>query len=173
MKFIKKIMAFIKSFIQKRKVRKLRKKQEKLKIQEQPMGVSYIDMRKQETSVLDVDLVDDGASKTDKKKVRQYTKCLVTGLTIAACVWISSSYILAAIALVMYGNAEPLSSLSEKVCEVIIGTVIAYSFKSWLESYSAAKHDLDVMKLEQPLYQQTEHEIEYETETINNDEAVG
>lgn len=112
------------------------------------MGLSYIDAR-QETNVLDVDLLDDNVSEKDKKKVRQYTKCLVTSLTIAACVWISTSYILAAVALVMYGNAEPLSSLSEKVCEVIIGTVVAYAFKSLLESYSSAKHDLDVMKLTQ------------------------
>jgi hypothetical protein len=101
-----------------------------------------------ETNVLDVDLIDDNANEKDKKKVRQYTKSLVTALTIMACVWISMSYLLSTIALVMYRNAEPLSSLSEKVCEVIIGVVIAYAFKSYLESYSSAKHSLDVMKLE-------------------------
>ena len=144
MNLIKKIIRFFKIFIEKRKARK------------RVAGVSYIDLRKK-TDVLDVDLLDDNASEKDKKKVRQYTKSLVTGLTIAACAWISTSYVLAAVALVMYGNAEPLSSLSEKVCEVIIGTVIAYAFKSLLESYSAAKHDLDVMKLEQK----------------NNDEPMG
>ena len=146
MKFIKKIITFIKIFFQKRKLRKQNRKQ--------PMGTSFINPNATvinvggETSVLDVDLVDDNVNDKDKKKVRQYTKSLVTALTIMACVWISSSYILATIALVMYGNAEPLSSLSEKVCEVIIGVVIAYAFKSYLESYSSAKHDLDVMKLE-------------------------
>ena len=142
MKFIKKIITFIKIFYQKRKLRKQNKKQ--------PMRSSFINPNATvinvggETSVLDVDLVDDNVNDKDKKKVRQYTKSLVTALP----VWISSSYILATIALVMYGNAEPLSSLSEKVCEVIIGVVIAYAFKSYLESYSSAKHDLDVMKLE-------------------------
>lgn len=147
MKLIRKITTFFKIFIQKRKARK------------QAVGSFYIDSRKK-TDVLDVDLLDDNASEKDKRQVRQYTKSLVTGLTIAACAWISTSYVLAAVALVMYGNAEPLSSLSEKVCEVIIGTVIAYAFKSLLESYSAAKHELDVMKFK--------HE-----ETINNDEPMG
>ena len=137
MKFIKKVIDFFKSFIHKRKQRKLNK--------QQPMGLSYIDAR-QETNVLDVDLIDDNASEKDKKKVRQYTKCLVTALTIMACVWISMSYVLSTVALVMYGNAEPLSSLSEKVCEVIVGVVIAYSLKAYLESYSSAKHDLEIMK---------------------------
>lgn len=162
MKFIKKIITFIKLFFQKRKLRKQNKSQ--------PMGASFINPNATvinvggETSVLDVNLVDDNASEKDKKKVRQYTKSLVTALTVMACIWISSSYILATIALVMYGNAEPLSSLSEKVCEVIIGVVIAYAFKSYLESYSSAKHDLDIMKLETTM----------ESTSENNDEqAVG
>ena len=162
MKFIKKIITFIRIFYQKRKLRKQNKKQS--------MGSSFINPNATvinvggETSVLDVDLVDDNVNDKDKKKVRQYTKSLVTALTVMACVWISSSYILATIALVMYGNAEPLSSLSEKVCEVIIGVVIAYSFKSYLESYSSAKHDLDVMKLETTMESINEN---------NNDEPVG
>ena len=162
MKFIKKIITFIKLFFQKRKLRKQNKKQ--------PMGASFINPNATvinvdgETSVLDVDLVDDNINDKDKKKVRQYTKSLVTALTVMACVWISSSYILATIALVMYGNAEPLSSLSEKVCEVIIGVVIAYAFKSYLESYSSAKHDLDVMKLETTMESINEN---------NNNEPVG
>ena len=162
MKFIKKIITFIKIFYQKRKLRKQNKKQ--------PMKSSFINPNATvinvggETSVLDVDLVDDNVNDKDKKKVRQYTKSLVTALTVMACVWISSSYILATIALIMYGNAEPLSSLSEKVCEVIIGVVIAYAFKSYLESYSSAKHDLDVMKLE-TIMESTSENI--------NDEAVG
>lgn len=162
MKFIKKIITFIKIFYQKRKLRKQNKKQ--------PMKSSFINPNATvinvggETSVLDVDLVDDNVNDKDKKKVRQYTKSLVTALTVMACVWISSSYILATIALIMYGNAEPLSSLSEKVCEVIIGVVIAYAFKSYLESYSSAKHDLDVMKLE-TIMESTSENI--------NDEPVG
>ena len=163
MKFIKKIIKFIKIFFQKRKLRKQNRKQ--------PMGASFINPNATvinvggETSVLDVDLVDDNVNDKDKKKVRQYTKSLVTALTVMACVWISSSYILATIALVMYGNAEPLSSLSEKVCEVIIGVVIAYAFKSYLESYSSAKHDLDVMKLETTM--------EPTNENINDEQSVG
>lgn len=163
MKFIKKIITFIKLFFQRRKLRKQNKKT--------TYGASFINPNAtvinvgDKTSVLDVDLVDDNASKKDKKKVRQYTKLLVTSLTVMACIWISMSYLLSTVALIMYGNAEPLSSLSEKVCEVIIGVVIAYAFKSYLESYSSAKHDLDVMRLEST--------NESPTETINNEEPVG
>lgn len=91
---------------------------------------------KKETGVLDVNLLDDNASKTDKKKVRQYTKVLITTLTACSCIWISTSYILASVALIMYGNTELLSTLSEKVCEVILGTVCAYSLKSFFETFS-------------------------------------
>lgn len=159
-KIMKKIINFFKLFHQKRKARRQTKK-----YKSQPMGASIINPNgtviniADGKSVLDVDLIN-GASEKDKKKVRQYTKCLVTALSIMACLWISMSYVLSYVALIMYGNAEPLSSLSEKVCEVIIGVVISYAFKSYLESYSSAKHDLDMMKLDNVIENK-------------NDEAVG
>lgn len=130
-------------------------------------GVTVLDLDN-ETNVLDVDLIDDNISDEDKKTVRQYTKSLVTALSIMACIWISMSYLLSTVALVMYGNAEPLSSLSEKVCEVIIGVVIAYACKSFFESFAAAKHDLNVMKLTHD--ESINESIE---ETINDEESVG
>lgn len=162
MQIMKKIINFFKLFHQRRKERRQSKK-----YKSQPMGASIINPNgtvinvDNGKSVLDVDLIN-GASEKDKKKVRQYTKCLVTGLSIMACLWITMSYVLSYVALIMYGNAEPLSSLSEKVCEVIIGVVISYAFKSYLESYSSAKHDLDMMKLDN--ISVTENK---------NDEAVG
>ena len=131
MNFIKKIKLFFENFKQKRKQGKVKKLE--LKIQKlsnnQPMDSSC----------------------ADNKKIKQYSKCLVTALTIAACLWISMSYLLSTVALIMFGNAEPLSSLSEKVCEVIIGVVIAYSCKSFSESFAEAKHDLDVMKIKESI----------------------
>ena len=71
---------------------------------------------KNETSVLDVDLLDKQTSEQDKKTVRQYTKTLITALTICSCVWISLSYVMSAYALIVYGDSDPLSNLSERVC---------------------------------------------------------
>ena len=141
MKFIKKIITFIKIFYQKRKNRKLLKKQKS-----QPVGMNYVDLRK-ETNVLDVDLIDKNTNQKDKKKVRQYMKCLVTSLTFFACIWISTSYVFAGIALLNFGNSDPLTSLSEKVCETILGVCITYGLKSYLETFSQEKHKLDIMKI--------------------------
>ena len=129
-----------------------------------PMAHAYVDMRK-ETSVLDVDLVDDNTSKVNKKKVRQYTKKLITALTVFACIWISWSYILASIALCLYGNPEPLSTLSEKVCEVIIGAVIAYCLKAFFESF--AEKGMEIIEEHWNSRIDNPNVVE---ETINNDD---
>ena len=89
MKFIKRIINFVKIFIRKRKNRKLLKKQKS-----QPMGMNYIDFRK-ETNVLDVDLIDKNISEKARKKVRQFTKTIIITYTITSIVWITWSYLLA------------------------------------------------------------------------------
>ena len=137
------------------------------KRKQKKMSHTYIDLRR-ETSVLDVDLIDDRTDNVNKKKVRQYTKILITSLTIFACVWISWSYILASIALCMYGNPEPLSTLSEKVCEVIIGTVIAYCLKAFFESF--AERSMEI--IEEHWNVNNSHSEVIET-TNNNDKPVG
>ena len=143
MKFIKKLASFFKLFIQKRKQRKIKKLNTKIqKINKnQPMGLSYIDTR-QETNVLDVDLLDNNAKDKDKKLVRQYTKTLITTLTIMAIIWISWSYILATIALFLYGTVEPLITVSTKVCEVVLGAVIAYCLKAFFETFAQKTMEL-------------------------------
>ena len=156
MKFIKRITNFIKLFIQRIKQKKHKK--------QQSTGLSYIDARKS-TNVLDVDLLNDNISKSDNKKVRQYTKKLITALTIFACIWISWSYILASIALCIYGNPEPLSTLSEKVCEVIIGAVIAYCLKAFFESFA----EKGMSMIEEHWNNNTEHSNVIEETHNNND----
>lgn len=151
MKFIKKIINFIKVFIQKRKNRKLLKKQKS-----QPMGMNYIDFRK-ETNVLDVDLIDKNVSEKDKKKLRQYSKMIVTFFCVMSAIWVSFSYIFAGYALVVYGNVEVLQDLSKEICVTLIAIFCSYFAKSYLESFSSAKHDLDVMKLEEKINSITEH----------------
>ena len=159
MKLIKRIFYCIKDFMQNRKNKKLQK--------QQPMGLSYIDAR-QETNVLDVDLVDDNATKQNKKKLRQFTKIIITTLTISAIVWITWSYVLASIALILYGNPEPMSSLSEKVCEVVLGTVIAYCLKAFFETFAEKSMELVDTYINNKVVSIEDSKIE-----TNNEEAVG
>lgn len=74
--------------------------------------------------------------KTKKEKTTTFTKLLVTALTVLAAGWISWSYILATAALLMYGNVDPLSTVSEEVCRTVIATVIGYCVKSLFENIS-------------------------------------
>lgn len=96
---------------------------------------------------IDKDLVDDNIDEKDKKQLRQYTKTIVTTLLICAIIWVSWSFILVTIALIKYMQFEPLQSLSEKICEVIIGVVISYCLKSFLETFCQKKNEIDLMNL--------------------------
>ena len=149
MKLIKRIFNCIKVFIQKRKQRKLNKN---------VAGSFYIDSRNK-TDVLDVDLISDELSEKEKKSLRQTTKLVIWTLLIFAIIWISWSYVLSTIALVSFGNAEPLSDLSQEVCRVIIGTTLGYMAKSFVETFA----------------QKTSEMIErhWNKETKNNDEPMG
>lgn len=137
------MIGFIKKFIEIRKRRK-----------NKPMGTAII--VEKDTNPLDVDLVDDNINTKDKKKLRQYTKRLVTALTIMACIWITISYIYAGIGLFLFGNAEVLIELSKQVCVTILGVTISYCIKAYMESYSEAKHLEDMAKIEQTLLPSSE-----------------
>ena len=132
------MIRFIKKFIEIRKRRKAK-----------PMGTAIV--IKKDTNPLDVDLVDDNLNTKDKKKLRQYTKCLVTALTIMACIWITISYIYAGIGLFLFGNSEVLIELSKQVCVTILGVTVSYCIKAYMESYSEAKHLEDMAKIDQTL----------------------
>ncbi len=143
------MIRFIKKFIEIRKRRK-----------NKPMGATVI--VEKDTNPLDVDLVDDNLNTKDKKKLRQYTKCLVTALTIMACIWITISYVYAGIGLFLFGNSEVLIELSKQVCVTILGVTISYCIKAYMESYSEAKHLEDMAKIDQTVLPSAE-----------DDEAVG
>lgn len=74
--------------------------------------------------------------KTEGEKTTTFTKLLVSTLTLLAAGWISWSYVLATAALIMYGNVDPLSTVSEEVCRTVIATVIGYCVKSLFENIS-------------------------------------
>lgn len=100
-----------------------------------------------QSDILNSDLVDKDISDNDKQKVRQYTKKLITGLSVMACIWISYSYILATIALIQYRDTSTLEELSKQVCVTIIGIVISYCLKSYFESWSKGKHEIEQAQL--------------------------
>ena len=93
--------------------------------------------------------------KTEKEKTTTFTKLLVSSLTVMAAGWISWSYVLATAALLMYGNVDPLSTVSEEVCRTVIATVIGYCVKSLFENISkyTVTHDTkDVDTIDNPEY---------------------
>lgn len=85
--------------------------------------------------------------KSDKKKLMQFTKMAVTIILVAAIVWITWSYVLATISVVMYGNSQPLESLSKQVCVTLLGTSLGYFVKAFFESYAEKKAQLDELKI--------------------------
>lgn len=161
MKFIKRIINFVKIFIRKRKNRKLLKKQKS-----QPMGMNYIDFRK-ETNVLDVDLIDKNISEKARKKVRQFTKTIIITYTITSIIWITWSYLLATYAMIVLLNVEPMSSLSEKVCDVISGYIIVYCLKAFFETFAEKGMELIERHINKDI------ESSESINSINNDEPVG
>lgn len=77
--------------------------------------------------------------KSEKKKFIQYTKKFVTIITMFACIWVTWSYVLATYALKVYGNFEPLTSLSQDVTNSIICVGLGYFAKSFVETYCEKK----------------------------------
>ena len=107
-------------------------------------NVNFIDVenKEKETNVLDVDLIDHNISEKSKKKVRQYTKIIVTVLISMAIIWISWSYVLATVALINFGTFQPLMSLSQQVCITILGVCTSYFVKSYFETWSEKKNEM-------------------------------
>lgn len=117
-----------------------------------------------ETNPLDVDLVDDNISETDKKELRQYTKMLVTKITNFSIIWISWSYVLASYAVFKYGEFNPLESLSETVGTALLGVVITYGFKALLETFLKKKNEKDI------LFKQMDNDLMEYNNNNNNEE---
>lgn len=132
MSLVKKLTRFIKLLINKIKSNKAKKIQ---KTENQVVGSTYIDLR-HETDLLDVDLIDKNASDKNKRKVRQFTKKIIIIYTVTSSIWITWSYLLATYSVIVLANVEPMSSLSEKVCDVISGYIITYCLKAFFETFA-------------------------------------
>lgn len=160
MKFIKKIITFIKLFFQKRKLRKQNKKQ--------PMGASFINPNATvinvggETNVLDVDLVDDNASEKDKKKVRQYTKKWVDIILTVSLIDVQFCFVLA-----FLGKDQIAETLGIAIITEIVAIGLGYMLKAFFETNSQKKNELEMERIKRT------YEVNKPASEINDDEAVG
>lgn len=104
-------------------------------------NITIIDTQK-ETNVLDVDLIDKSITEKDKKILRQYTKQLVTFLTIMGSVWVTWSYILATYVTIVLKEPYVVIELSKQVLITILGTVVVYGIKAFFETFFKKKNEL-------------------------------
>lgn len=135
MKLIKKIINFFKIFRIKRKQRKLNKNNS------QPMGLSYIDAR-QETNVLDVDLVDNNASEKDKKKVRQYTKKWVDIILTVSLLDVQFCFVLA-----FLGKDQIAETLGIAIITEIVAIGLGYMLKAYFETNSQKRNEIEMERI--------------------------
>ena len=161
MKFIKKIITFIKLFFQKRKLRK----QSKL----QPMGASFVNPNATvinvggETNVLDVDLVDDNASEKDKKKVRQYTKVRVDIILFVSLFDVQLCFVLAFLDKVQIAETLGVAIITE-----IVAVALGYMLKAFFETNAERKNELELERIKRT-YEVTKPTLELD----NDEQAVG
>jgi len=95
--------------------------------------------------------------KKRKNQIKTFTKVWVNRLLWFSCIWITFSYILAAMGMVTIAE-----SLSQTACTTIIGVMIGYLAKSFFET--KAEKDLEFKK---------ERYYNNITQATDNDEAVG
>ena len=78
-------------------------------------------------------------------------------------IWITWSYILATISLIKLFDSQPLEELSKQIILTILGCCIGYFCKSFFETYSEKKNDLEYYKFDN----------ETDDCCCSNDESVG
>lgn len=83
-----------------------------------------------------------------KKELRQYSKCIVTALFICSVIWVSISYAMAFYALIAQGSVDTVSSVTEKVVDMLQVVFGCYFAKSFLETYSEKKNEVYLQSLE-------------------------
>ena len=160
MKFIKKIITFIKLFFQKRKLRKRNKKQS--------MGASFINPNATvinvggETSVLDVDLVDDNANEKDKKKVRQYTKKWVDIILTVSLIDVQFCFILA-----FLGKDQIAETLGIAIITEIVAIGLGYMLKAFFETNAQKKNEIEMERIKRT------YEVNKPTLESDDEQAVG
>lgn len=126
----------------------------------QPMGSTIIPnatiiKTDDETNPLDVDLVDDNISNKDKKELRTFTKKWVDRILTISLFDIQLCFVLA-----FMGKENIAESLGIAMATEIVGTIAGYYAKSFFETYSEKKNDIEMEKIHK----------DYETITPNVDD---
>ena len=160
MKFIKKIITFIKLFFQRRKLRKQNKKT--------TYGASFINPNAtvinvgDKTSVLDVDLVDDNASEKDKKKVRQYTKKWVDIILTVSLIDVQLCFVLA-----FLGKDQIAETLGIAIITEIVAIGLGYMLKAFFETNAQKKNEIEMERIKRT------YEVNKPTLESDDEQAVG
>lgn len=160
MKFIKKIITFIKLFFQRRKLRKQNKKT--------TYGASFINPNAtvinvgDKTSVLDVDLVDDNASEKDKKKVRQYTKKWVDIILTVSLIDVQFCFVLA-----FLGKEQIAETLGIAIITEIVAIGLGYMLKAFFETNAQKKNEIEMERIKRT------YEVNKPTLESDDEQAVG
>ena len=85
---------------------------------------------------------------SQKKELRQYSKRIVTALFLCSVLWVSASYVMAFYALIFQENVDTVSSVTEKVVDMLKVVFGYYFAKSFLETYSEKKDELYLQTLD-------------------------
>jgi len=107
--------------------------------------------------------------KSEKAKMRTYTKFMVTVILIVSIIWVSFSYVLAAISVIRDGNMDTLESLSREVIIALIGTILGYLLKSFFETKEEGKQKIKQKELEYQNNISDDDSITEETNIETND----
>lgn len=131
--------------------KKKRKRKKKKPIQKSHFTI----INDNETNPLDVDLVDDNISNKDKKELRTFTKKWVDRILTISLFDIQLCFVLA-----FMGKENIAESLGIAMATEIVGTIAGYYAKSFFETYSEKKNDIEMEKIHK----------DYETITPNADD---
>lgn len=85
---------------------------------------------------------------SQKKELRQYSKRIVTALFLCSVLWVSASYGMAFYALIFQDNVDTVSSVTEKVVDMLKVVFGCYFVKSFLETYAEKKNELYLQTLD-------------------------
>jgi hypothetical protein len=77
-----------------------------------------------------------------------FTKRLVILILWLSIVWVTWSYILATIAVIKYGESSVVESLSERIVEALIATILGYLCKAYFETKNEEKNRIQEKQID-------------------------
>ena len=106
-------------------------------------------------------------SRISKMKLQHYSKKIVTAVLIFSFIWVTASYVLA-----FMGKEQTAISLSGKIVDVLIGTILVYCIKSLFENLAKGIEDM-VVKRSTPIIHELASTQETDYSDLDDDEIGG